>query len=199
MPYQPDPHLVRECARRIIEGQFEEIRDLGQMDIGEMCAEEIVAIQEPLGGWDAPGADKAADALINAVRADIKAAVISHAWPEATVDTGDPVDITAVRSLLVERANEYLGHRMPFFKVMNKEARIEDVEAGASWAYEGLVTAGVYMHALAFVIRVAGEDDPALAQKLAQIAEAVMDCGMDVLDEANADLPEPVAAEAVAQ
>ena len=42
--YQPDPALVRECAARIIKGQIEEIRDLGQMDIGEMCEDEIVTI-----------------------------------------------------------------------------------------------------------------------------------------------------------
>jgi hypothetical protein len=82
MTYQPDPALVRECARLIINSQIEEIRDLGQMDIGEMCEDEIVAIQEPLGGWDAPGASDAAGALINAVREDIKAAVITFAWPE---------------------------------------------------------------------------------------------------------------------
>jgi hypothetical protein len=80
--YQPDPALVRECAARIIEGQIEEIRGLGQMDLAEMCAEEIDAIQEPLGGWDAPGASDAADALINAVREDIKAATITHGWAE---------------------------------------------------------------------------------------------------------------------
>lgn len=80
--YQPDPQLVRECASRIIEGQIEEIRDPGQMDLAEMCEDEIVAIQEPLGGWNAPGADEAADALINAVRADIKAATVSFGWTE---------------------------------------------------------------------------------------------------------------------
>ena len=82
MTYQPDPQLVRECATRIIEGQIEEIRDLGQMDIGEMCEDEIVTIQEPLGGWDAPGADKAADALIDAVREDIKSAAIRFGWAD---------------------------------------------------------------------------------------------------------------------
>jgi hypothetical protein len=82
MPYQPDPAVVRECATRIIASEIDSIRDLGQADIGEMCEEEIVAIQEPLGGWDALGADKAADALIDAVRADIKAATISHSWAD---------------------------------------------------------------------------------------------------------------------
>ena len=91
MPYQPDPALVRECARRIIEGQIEEIRDLGQMDIGEMCEDEIVAIQEPLGGWDAPGASDAADALINAVREDIKVAVITFTWPETVPAESAPL------------------------------------------------------------------------------------------------------------
>jgi hypothetical protein len=81
MPYQPDPRLVRECATRIIRGQIEELRNLGQTDLSEMCAEEIDAVQKPLGGWSGPGADDAADAFINAVRADIKAAAVSFAWP----------------------------------------------------------------------------------------------------------------------
>jgi hypothetical protein len=103
--YVPDPALVRECATRIIEGQIEELRDLGQMDIGEMCAEEIVAIQEPLGGWDAPGADEAADALINAVRADIKAAVITHAWPGST--PAATVEAPIVRLFTVAELEDY--------------------------------------------------------------------------------------------
>jgi hypothetical protein len=84
-PYQPDPALVRECAARIIEGQIEEIRDLGQMDIGEMCEDEIDALHES--DMATHEAHDASDALIDAVRTDIKAAVISHAWPEPGVDT----------------------------------------------------------------------------------------------------------------
>jgi hypothetical protein len=91
MSYQPDPALVRECATRIINGQIEEIRDLGQIDLGEMCEDEIIAIQEPLGGWSAPGADDAADALINAVREDVKAATITFTWPETAAEESAPL------------------------------------------------------------------------------------------------------------
>jgi hypothetical protein len=114
--YQPDPQLVRECATRIIEGQIEEIRDLGQMDIGELCADEIDAIQAPLGGWNALGADKAADALIGAVRVDIKAAVISHAWPGST--PAAPVDAPIIRLFTVA---ELEGYWLPHENVIHDE------------------------------------------------------------------------------
>lgn len=114
--YVPDPALVRECATRIIEGQFEEIRDLGQMDIGEMCADEIKAVQEPLGGWDAPGADEVADALINAVRADIKAAVISHAWRGSI--PAAPVGAPVVRLFTVAELGDYC---LPYENVIHDE------------------------------------------------------------------------------
>jgi hypothetical protein len=77
-PYQPDPTLVRECARRIIEGQIEQIRDLGAMDVGEMCMDEIADLREP--DMDLREAHAAGDVLIDAVREDIKAATISHGW-----------------------------------------------------------------------------------------------------------------------
>jgi hypothetical protein len=186
--HQPDPALVRECASRIITSEIDAIRDLGAMDIGEMCEDEIVATQEPLGGCDAPGASDVADALINAVREDIKAAVITHTWAVAAADTGNPVDITAIRSQLVERAAEYSRQRRLFYKAMRKEVHIEDIEAGASWAWEGLATAAVYMHAVAFLLRVTEQDDPVVAQKLARIVEYVMDAGMEALEDANDDL-----------
>lgn len=72
MPYQPDPQQVRKIAARIIQSEIESIRDLGAMDVGEMCADEIEALHEVSPGSRA--ADNATDALIDAVRKEICAA-----------------------------------------------------------------------------------------------------------------------------
>lgn len=85
MPYQPDPQTVRRAAEQIIQGQIEEIRDLGQMDIGEMCEDEIEALHES--DMTTDEAHDASDVLIAAVRKEISAATISFAWPTAAEAT----------------------------------------------------------------------------------------------------------------
>jgi hypothetical protein len=89
VPYQPDPALVRECATRIIRSEIDAIRDLGAMDIGEMCEDEIEALHAT--GMTTGEAYKASDVLIAAVLEDIKAAVISHAWPETVPAESAPL------------------------------------------------------------------------------------------------------------
>lgn len=83
MTNQPDPHLVRRIAARIIRSEIDAIRDLGAMDVGEMCEDEIGALYaqynaDPSAAHDA--ASVAADALIDAVRNDILAAKITTGW-----------------------------------------------------------------------------------------------------------------------
>jgi hypothetical protein len=199
MTYQPDPALVRECARLIINSQIEEIRDLGQMDLGEMCEDEIVAIQEPLGGWDAPGASDAADALINAVREDIKAAVITHTWAAATAEADDPskhhplaqiarecgIIVADVRKTLI--ADSYGYHD-------RANRLIADARAHGGLDQDALdahSAATSYAYLLAALLRIVedrhGEDE---ALGMACMVDAVRESGTDVLEDANHDIDE---------
>lgn len=206
--YQPDAALVRECVARIIKGQIEEIRDLGAMDIGEMCAEEIVAIQEPLGGWNSPGADKAADALINAVRADIKAAVITHAWPAAEAEADDPgkhhplaqiarecgITVADVRKTLISDSYEY--HDRATRRIADARAHGE-LDQDALDAHSAATS---YAYLLAALLRIVedrhGEDE---ALGMACMVDAVRESGTDVLEDANDDLDERAHVAAVSE
>lgn len=107
------------------------------------------------------------------------------------------VDITEIRRELVRQGDEQFAQRRPFFKVMcgelpgNGDApRIEDVPGAAAWAYEGLVSAGVFAHASAYILRLLEQDAPEMARKVAQVVECVMDVGMEALEDANDDLDE---------
>lgn len=81
MPYQPDPTLVRQIAARIIASEIEDIRDLGMVDVREMCEDEVADVAEQADSDD--DLEAAEDVLIAAVRDDIKAATIAVSWPDA--------------------------------------------------------------------------------------------------------------------
>lgn len=88
----PDPILVRAIAQRIITAEIEEIRDLSTVEIREMCEDEVSAVAAQIDPDD--DLEDAEDALVGAVQAEIRAAVLAPAWPPrlAFDDSGTSVD-----------------------------------------------------------------------------------------------------------
>lgn len=97
MPYQPDPALVRTIAERVITSEIGEIRDLSRVDIREMCEDEVADIEVDYRATVEEVQD-AEDALIDAIRADIKAAVLFPSWGASGADD-------ALNSAYTERTN----------------------------------------------------------------------------------------------
>lgn len=87
MTYEPNPTLVRQIAERIIASEIEEIRDLGRVDIAEMCEDEVSAVAAQTGPDD--DLEEAEDALVDAVRDAIKAAVLVPSWPAPGAESSD--------------------------------------------------------------------------------------------------------------
>lgn len=90
MTHQPDPGIVRGIASSVLTTEIDTIRDLGAMDIGEQCEDELAHVADQ---YDDPAeANAAMDALIAAVRADITAARITFTWDTASAAAPDRAD-----------------------------------------------------------------------------------------------------------
>lgn len=111
----------------------------------------------------------------------------------APAATRAPVDVTAVRARLYAQGGEYLDRRHHYFAVMNQEAELGEPGLVASWAYEALVSAGTFQWTLSAVLLLL-QQAPELAVEAALIVAAVQDAGIEAIEFANGDLPEPVPA-----
>jgi hypothetical protein len=120
---------------------------------------------------------------------------IAATGPDAADDS---VDITEIRQMLMRLSKDAHTQRQPISKALFYAPTTSNpVELRSAWsdAWRGLCGTEVYTFALAAVLRRAEQLDPGVAQQLAVIVEKALDTGLDWLEGANDDLPEPVVAE----
>lgn len=116
----------------------------------------------------------------------------------------DSVDITALRTLLYHDGAEHLRQSRHYYKLMAQEAGLkvsgERAELGetadvAAAMYAALASSVTFQWTVSAILRLLERESPEIAQKVAGIVELVQDVGIEAIEDANNDLPEPVAAE----
>ena len=101
------------------------------------------------------------------------------------------VVVGATRRRLLDESAAYLARADAHLKTVHGERPRTAHTDAAFDAFDGLTSAGTCMFLIAAMLRRVEAADPALAQRLAELVEVGCDVGLEALDGANDDLPQP--------